>query len=167
MAGKKVFSAGSVLTAADVNNYLMDQAVMVFASSATRATAIGTATEGMVTYLNDTNSVEFTPDGTAWISLNNSTINTQSGTAYTLTATDAGKLIQFTSASAVTLTIGTALTVGQKVDIIRDGAGAVTWTAGGGTVQAVGGATSINGQYGAATIFCVGTAQYRVVGRIA
>ena len=163
---RKVFTAGSVLNAADVNTYLMDQAVMTFADSTARSSAIASPTNGMFTFLTASESLEYY-DGTGWVSVNNSTINTQSGTAYTLAATDAGKLIQFTSASAVTLTIGTALLPGQKVDILRDGAGAVSWTAGGGTVQAVGGATSINGQYGAATIFCVGTAQYRVVGRIA
>lgn len=162
------FTAGQVLTADLVDTYLMRQAVMIFDSSAARSSAISTAviTEGMVTYLKDTNSLE-QYDGSGWVSVTNSTINTQSGTAYTLLATDAGKFVRFTSSSAVTLTIGTALLPGQRVDILRDGTGAVTWTAGGGTVQAVGGATSINGQYGGATIICVDTNQYRVLGRIA
>lgn len=163
---KKTFSAGSVLTAADVNTYLMDQSVMVFATSAARSSAIATATAGMVTLLTDTESMEVY-NGTDWVSVNNSTLNTQAGTAYTLTQADAGKLVVFTSASAVTLTIGTAILPGQRVDILRDGAGAVSWTAGGGTVLAAGTATSIPVQYGAATILCTSTNNYRVVGRIA
>jgi hypothetical protein len=56
MAGKKTFVAGEVLTAQDVNDYLMDQSVMNFASSAARASAIPTPTAGMVSYLADTGS---------------------------------------------------------------------------------------------------------------
>jgi hypothetical protein len=62
---RKVFTAGEVLAAADVNEFLMDQSVMTFASSAARGSAIGTATEGMVTWLNDENALQVY-DGTAW-----------------------------------------------------------------------------------------------------
>jgi hypothetical protein len=62
---RKVFTAGEVLAAADVNSFLMDQAVQTFASSAARSSAIGTATEGMVTWLNDENALQVY-DGTAW-----------------------------------------------------------------------------------------------------
>jgi hypothetical protein len=62
---RKVFTAGEVLAAADVNEFLMDQAVMTFASSAARGSAIGTAVEGMVTWLNDENALQVY-DGTAW-----------------------------------------------------------------------------------------------------
>lgn len=57
--GRKTFTAGEVLTAANVNGYLMDQSVMVFADAAARTTAIPAPTEGMVTYLEDTNALEF------------------------------------------------------------------------------------------------------------
>jgi len=40
--GRKVFTAGEVLTAANVNGYLMDQTVMVFAGTAARSSALGT-----------------------------------------------------------------------------------------------------------------------------
>ena len=50
---RKVFVAGEILTAADVNTNLMDQAVMVFADSTARTAAIPTPVEGMVTYLED------------------------------------------------------------------------------------------------------------------
>ena len=57
-AGFKTFSAGEVLLASEVNTYLMQQAVMVFGSSAVRATAIPSPSEGMLAYLTDTNNVE-------------------------------------------------------------------------------------------------------------
>lgn len=50
-AGFKTFNAGSVLTASDVNTYLMQQAVMVFANEAARDAAITSPSEGMVAYL--------------------------------------------------------------------------------------------------------------------
>lgn len=65
-AGYKSFTAGEVLEASEVNTYLMDQSIMVFAGTAARATALGTAvSEGMHTYLTDTNSFQYY-DGAAW-----------------------------------------------------------------------------------------------------
>lgn len=63
--GRKVFVAGDVLTAADVNGYLMDQTVMVFADSTARDTAISSPSEGMFVYLSDTNALQYY-DGAAW-----------------------------------------------------------------------------------------------------
>ena len=58
-AGYKEFTAGEVLTASDVNQFLASQVVMVFAGTAARASAIGTPTEGMFTYLKDTDTLEY------------------------------------------------------------------------------------------------------------
>jgi len=68
--GYKSFSAGDVLTAAQVQGYLQDQAVMRFADSTARASAIGTAnfTEGMISYLDNTNQVEYY-SGSTWASI--------------------------------------------------------------------------------------------------
>jgi hypothetical protein len=72
-AGAFLFTSGSVLTAAQVNTYLMDQAVMRFASAAARTAAFGgagepTLAEGMMSYLMDTNSVEVY-NGSAWVAI--------------------------------------------------------------------------------------------------
>ena len=65
-AGYKLFQTGDVLTAAQVNTYLNEQTVMVFASSAARTSALsGVLAEGMMSYLQDTNAVEVY-NGTAW-----------------------------------------------------------------------------------------------------
>lgn len=67
--GRRVFAAGEVLTAGNVMGYLQDQAVMNFAGTAARGSAIGTAvSEGMVSYLADSNVVQ-AYDGSAWNSL--------------------------------------------------------------------------------------------------
>lgn len=62
---RKVFTAGEVLAAADVNSFLMDQTVMSFAGTASRGSAIGTATEGMVTFLEDSDILSIY-DGSNW-----------------------------------------------------------------------------------------------------
>lgn len=64
-AGFKTFVDGDILTAAEVNTYLMQQSVMVFASAAARTTAIAAPSEGMVTYRTDNNVIEYY-DGAAW-----------------------------------------------------------------------------------------------------
>jgi hypothetical protein len=64
---RKIFVAGEILTAADVNSNLMDQAVMVFNDAAARTTAIPSPIEGMVTYLKSPKSVQ-RYNGTAWVS---------------------------------------------------------------------------------------------------
>ena len=62
---RKVFVAGEILTAADVNTNLMDQAVMSFSGTAARGSAIPTPTEGMAAYLNDSNILSLY-DGSTW-----------------------------------------------------------------------------------------------------
>jgi len=64
---RKVFTAGEILAATDVNSFLMNQTIMVFAGTAARGSAIGTATEGMYTHLNDTDALEYY-NGSAWVS---------------------------------------------------------------------------------------------------
>jgi hypothetical protein len=63
---RKVFTAGEVLAASDVNSFLMDQTIMVFAGTAARGSAIGTATEGMYAHLNDTDTLTYY-DGSDWV----------------------------------------------------------------------------------------------------
>lgn len=63
--GYKEFATGDVLTATDANGYLASQVVMVFASSSARSAAITSPQEGMMSYLKDSNSVQYY-DGSAW-----------------------------------------------------------------------------------------------------
>jgi hypothetical protein len=58
-AGFKDFQAGEVLTAVDVDTYLMQQTIMVFAGTAARGSAITSPSEGMFSYLQDTDAVEY------------------------------------------------------------------------------------------------------------
>jgi hypothetical protein len=63
---KKTFTAGEVLAAADVNDFLMDQSLMTFAGTAARGSAIPTPVEGMLTYLDDSDIYE-SYSGSAWL----------------------------------------------------------------------------------------------------
>jgi hypothetical protein len=65
---RKEFESFTRLDASDVNTFLMDQAVMTFAGTAARGSAITTPTEGMLTYLADSDSFEFF-DGTSFLPL--------------------------------------------------------------------------------------------------
>lgn len=61
-------------------------------------------------------------------------VNTQSGTTYTLTASDNGKIISCTSNSAVTITVP-ALSIGFNCLIVQRGSGQVTLSASGSTIN--------------------------------
>lgn len=65
-SGKKTFTAGDVLTASDVNNYLMDQTVMVFGGTAARTAALPTPSEGMVSVTTDDDILDYY-NGSAWV----------------------------------------------------------------------------------------------------
>ena len=90
--------------------------------------------------------------GTSTIAGFNSVVNTVAGTAYTLTQGDNGKVINFTSNSAIALTIPAALAAGFNCLIVQYGAGAITLTASGTTVVNKYSYTKTAGQYSIVTI---------------
>lgn len=62
--------------------------------------------------------------------------------AYTLQQSDNNSVILVNSASAVTITLPSGLTIGTAVEVIQAGAGAVTFAAGSGATLSVFGTTS-------------------------
>ena len=65
-AGFKTFIAGAVLGATELNTYLMQQSIMVFASGTARSSAITSPSEGMVSYILDVDQIQ-TYNGSVWI----------------------------------------------------------------------------------------------------
>lgn len=82
-SGRKTFSPGDVLTSSDVQNYLMDQSVMVFAGTAARTSAIPSPSAGMVAYSTATSLQVY--NGSAWVDLSTG-YGVASGTAAASTA---------------------------------------------------------------------------------
>lgn len=166
-AGYKLFNTGDVLTAAQVNTYLNEQTVMVFASSAARTTALsGVLAEGMVSYLQDTNTVEFY-NGSVWTALASGDVTeVQAGTGISVASgtgpipvvtntmataiNAAGDLIYGTANDTFTrLGIGTA---GQVLQV-NSGATAPEWA----TAASGGGYTSIaSGSFSGASVSITG-----------
>ncbi len=182
--GYKVFKAGEGITAANVNGYLMEQSVMVFAGSAARGSAIGTASEGMVSYLSDTNAVEVY-NGSNWVavgvdtsiasSIVTTSVATAAATATTYTAGTANRnnVIYSLATATITVTVPDVFNTGDRIDIVRDAAGTVTIAAGTGVTSWAGAGTAgtavtfkIDQQYNAATVLKVAANTYRVVGKI-
>ena len=163
--GRKVFSPGDILAAADVQNYLQDQAVMVFNNATDRTTALGTAvSEGMVSYLKDTDALQVY--GTAWANVSqvgditavtagtgltgggtsgDVTLNVNTATmvfgatavtaAYTAIAGLDNGTIIVTGTAAVTVTVPDVISTGDSINIIRDTSGTVTIAAGTGVTS--------------------------------
>ena len=116
---------------------------------------------------------------TEWTTLDLSAIYTttfitDTTTARTLIATDSGKTIRFTSGSATVVTVdaSTDFTVGTRVDIIADGAGeltvaASTATVAGAATSTTSGSFTVGAQYSSATLLCVATDEYRLIGNVA
>jgi hypothetical protein len=90
-------------------------------------------------------------------------INTQAGTTYTIDATDNGKVIQTTGASAITITIPAGLPTGFNCTVIQMGAGQITFS---GTYFNRTGFTKSASQYSIISILNLGSNNYIVTGEM-
>jgi hypothetical protein len=116
-AGYKLFNTGDVLTAAQVNTYLQEQTVMVFANSTARTTALsGVLAEGMVSYLQDTNAVEVY-NGSAWVGVSGAgdVTEVQAGTGISV-ASGTGPIPVVTNTMATAVDAKGDLIVGTGAD---------------------------------------------------
>ena len=102
--GFKDFVTGEVLTAADVEGYLM-QGIWVFASAAARSAAVTSPQEGNYSYLKDTNSTEYYT-GSAWVAAGGGgggkVLQVVQGTTTTETSTTSNSYIDTTLTASIT-----------------------------------------------------------------
>ena len=168
--GFKTFTTGEVLTAADVNGYLM-QGILVFATEAARNSAITSPQEGQFAFTKDTNSLWYYT-GSAWVAsgatgdIEGITTGTDSGlsggvtsgtavlrlklefdaetgTTYTLVAGNLNQLVTLNNASSITLTVPPSVfSAGDVINIAQIGAGQVTLAQGAGVTINSTGATA-------------------------
>ena len=96
--------------------------------------------------------------------------NAQTGTTYTLVATDAdNKLVTMSNASAITLTVPPSIfTEGQQINVASIGVGLTTFAAGDGVTITSTGATSaapqLRAQQSACTVICTASNTFLIVG---
>lgn len=94
------------------------------------------------------------------------TINTQSGTTYTLIALDAdSKMVQFTSSSSVTVTVpASTFTAGQQINLTRYGTGSVTVQGAAGVTVNATPSLVLRAQYSAGTLVCIDASTFVLYG---
>ena len=98
------------------------------------------------------------------------TFNAQTGTTYTLVASDAdNKLVTTSNASAVTVTVPPSVfTVGQQINVASIGVGLTSFAQGAGVTITSTGATAtapiLRARYSAATVICTASNTFLIVG---
>ncbi len=109
--GFKTFSTGEVLTAADVNDYFMEQVVAIFADSTARDAQITSPIEGQFCFLKDTNILQFY-NGSAWTSFigdgDITAVNTSATSGLSGGATSGAADITIAPNSATSATVASA-----------------------------------------------------------
>jgi hypothetical protein len=179
--GRKVFVAGTVLTASDMNS-TVDQTVMVFADVTARNAAIPTPTEGMVVYLKDSNTLVMY-NASSWITTVGTiaiadvtglqtaldakldlaaAISTKTG-AYTLVVADTNDLVLANGTFTITVP-ATTFATGTRVDIVNIGTGTITLAGSGLTISSKEAKLTITKQFAGATLFFTSSTTALLIG---
>jgi hypothetical protein len=159
----KTFVNGFPLNASEINEYLMSQVVATFVDSTARTAGIETPLEGQLTYLTGSNVYQYY-NGSAWTDLLSTGSVSNKTANYTTAATDAGNTINSTG-SAITVTVSNTLTAGQRIDFVQTGSGQITFAAGSGvTLNSKGAKLKTAAQYSGATVICLASGSYLLVG---
>lgn len=106
-----------------------------------------------------------------WVEQDDTTLsfNAQTGTTYTLVASDSAKLVTTSNASAVTVTIPPSVfSTGNQINVQSIGVGLTSFVAGAGVTITSTGATAaapiLRARYSACTIICTGSNTFTVIG---
>jgi len=164
----KVFANGNPLLASELNDNLMQQVIAVFSSTSARDATLTSPVEGQFVYLTDTDSLTYY-DGSTWVAFGAAApgVSEQTGTTYTIAAADAQTTVFVNNASGTTVTIDDEIAVGERIDFVQKGAGAITFAAGSGvTLNSKDSLLSTAGQYAAATVIKEATNVYYLIGNL-
>lgn len=98
-------------------------------------------------------------------------LNAQTGTTYTLAATDKDAVVTASNASAITVTVNDSVfAAGDRITVVQIGAGQVTFAAGSGVTIVSTGATAaapaLRAQYSAATVIAQSASSFIIVGDV-
>lgn len=168
-AGLKTFAAGDVLTATDLNTFVAQQVIQVYASSSARSSAVPVPSEGMASYLSDLNIVE-TYDGANWNPIDSSiNIRAAATASFTLGAGDAGDLLEVNATSGtVTVTIPPDSTysfpTGSQINLLAIGTATVTTAAGTGVTLNGTPGLKLRAQWSSATLIKRGANTWVAIG---
>jgi hypothetical protein len=179
LAGSRLFEAGEVLTAEQVQFFLMNQSIMGFTDTTARDAAFGgtgepTLFEGMFAYTADTNTLWYYT-GSAWEYASSTTqalnSNTVTTTPYTFVASDAGELVICNSSSAIGLVIplnsSVPFPIGTQINVMQLGTGIVAFAGTvGTTLNSNGNKFRTNGQYAVGTLIKVDTDTWVAIGNL-
>ena len=109
-----------------------------------------------------------------WIEQDDTTLsfNAQTGTTYTLVASDSAKLVTTSNAAAVTVTIPPSVfSAGNQINVQSIGVGLTSFVAGSGvTITSTGASAAapiLRARYSACTIICTASNVFTVIGDIA
>jgi hypothetical protein len=99
-------------------------------------------------------------------------LNAQTGTSYTLAATDKDAVVTASNASAITITINNSVfSAGDRITVVQTGAGQVTFAQGSGVTIVSTGATAsapkLRAQYSGATVIAQSASSFIIVGDVA
>jgi hypothetical protein len=177
MSGFRTWTAGEVLTADNMQDYLQNQTVMPFANATARGTDLITTLEGQITYLEDTQKF-YLYNGSSWVDLLPSggtegqpyvsagasdpafgdmnskfvetTLTGKSGN-YTVVAADSNTMLVYSGAGTITFP-DILDTVGDRIDILANTTSTVSIAAGTGVTSWAGA-----GSIGTSTVFSIDT----------
>lgn len=157
---------GGDLTSTAATFNLLNQPTTLTIGSAATVLNLGASSGVGTTAIK--NSASVAGDLTITGNLIGGTVLNEQTDSYSLLSSDNGKTVTLNKSTVVNLTVpsGLGLTAGHRIDIIQLGAGQVTVVASGTTVNGTPG-LKLRAQYSAASLLCVGTNSYVLIGDLA